>query len=106
MAATKERKQTKKWTQRSGEKIRICDMGDDHLINTLNLLKRNAVRKQQETENFYVSCSMPQGEMAMDAFDSEFDQVLDSHWTDYAGELFGELLLEAERRDLHDRIPA
>lgn len=36
-------KQTANWTTKSGQKMRICDMEDSHLINSLNLLRRSAI---------------------------------------------------------------
>jgi hypothetical protein len=97
------RKQTAVWTQRNGTKIRICDMADDHLLNTIAMLQRNAVRKSAENKQFYMSCPLPNGEHAMDAFESEFDAVLDSEWQDYVHALFRPMVLDAERRGLVER---
>jgi len=36
------RKSTKLWTMKDGTKIRICDMSDAHIINTMRILKRYA----------------------------------------------------------------
>ena len=38
-----ERKQTKIWTTKYGRKIRICDMTDLHLLNTIRSVVRNGV---------------------------------------------------------------
>ena len=39
-------KVTKMWTMASGKKVRICDMSNEHLANTILMLKREAKRAE------------------------------------------------------------
>lgn len=96
----KVRKQTKKWTTKDGEKIRICDMQDDHLSNSINLLER--VAKHMEMESIsagYQMLCMLQGEMAIDSVEREL-MVLEEHGIDpnQVNELYDNLIDERERR--------
>jgi hypothetical protein len=34
------RKRTKVWTTKAGEMVRVCDMADSHLLNTIRFLER------------------------------------------------------------------
>jgi len=45
------KKQTAKWKTKDGTVIRICDMDDNHLINTLKLLKKQAQKIYSEENN-------------------------------------------------------
>jgi hypothetical protein len=44
------KKQTALWKMRGGRKIRLCDMSDGHLINTMRLLERSAFITQAFAE--------------------------------------------------------
>ncbi len=92
-------KQTKLWTLRGGSKIRICDMEDKHLLNTISMLRRVAVKKRQE-EIEHMICPAPCGDVAQDMFSDGYDQLLESSWEDFVHELFEPMVIEAERRGL------
>ena len=73
------RKQTKLWKTKDGRKIRICDMSDSHLINTIKFLNRAAENVRNEEINAAESMSFSlQGEMALDAIDAEIRWLYDS----------------------------
>lgn len=94
------RKQTKLWTIKDGSKIRICDMSDSHLDNTLKLLKKVT---DTETRNAisagYSLLSTINGEMAEYAIEGELSSLEESGLD--PSELFPlyeNLLNEKERR--------
>ncbi len=98
---TKIRKQTKIWHMGGGGNVRICDMEDRHLRNTLLFLKRWSEAKNGETRSTFLnwpSFLNPTGDMASEDFDKAFDGAMDSDWHDYAPDIFENLCLEAERR--------
>jgi hypothetical protein len=64
------RKVTKQWTMRNGTKIRICDMDDDHLNNSIRMMERKSEFIKAETPYPFLS-----GEMAQYAAESEFDFI-------------------------------
>ena len=54
------------WTQRDGTKIKIKDMSNRHLINTLRLIARRVKAEQQASiQEAYKSSRMLQGDMAI-----------------------------------------
>ena len=96
------RKCTKLWTMQDGNKIRICDMGDSHLTNTIAMLERMAERKTQNaiTAGYNILC-MIQGEMAEMSIENDL-----RHLEDYGidpseiSPLYGDLLDDQTRREI------
>lgn len=91
---------TKKWTMRDGTKIRIKDMGDGHLVNTIRMLKRYGALVKRHTEMIYLCGPTPQGDMAEYAFNQEFDRVMDADPEEFAPDILEDLCAEADRRGL------
>ena len=90
------RKQTKMWTMKNGNKIRICDMSDSHLVNTINLLRRHKLSTLGNAESFLNSL---QGDMAIMTMENNIDYLIQAdidELTDH-GEA---LLMEADRRGI------
>ena len=93
-------KQTKQWTTKDGRKLRICDMGDGHLISTIAMLQRAAEAKRIYNSVYYATCTGPTGDMASLAFDQECEGIWDSEWEDWVPDIHGNLVADAERRGL------
>ena len=87
----------KYWKMKNGQKIRIKDMEDSHLINTINLLIRLGENERRRTNLFYLTCPTPTGDMACDCFDAEFEGVMESTYRD-------DLFAEAVKRGIFDKI--
>jgi hypothetical protein len=97
------RKQTAVWTTKQGEKIRICDMKDSHLINTIKLLRRNAAtRIHQELQAAYSCLAGLRGEMAQFYCERDIDRLeeMDPDVLLRNYEIYEKLTKEAERRNL------
>lgn len=97
-------KQTKIWTTRDGERIRICDMTDTHLVNTINMLVRGAPGRYAHALN-QAQC-----------FATVFPRAEDDGCVDHIGEqtdleflqesvpIFENLLWEFSRRKLDTEL--
>ena len=69
-------KQTKLWTMRDGTKIRICDMSNLHLQNTMKMLERIAeINYQDELATAYVFAGQCRGEMASYCAEQDAENV-------------------------------
>jgi len=88
------------WRTKDGTVIRVKDMDDDHLRNTIRMLQKNALAKRELHTLSYLVGPYPQGEMAQVAFDSEFDQLLDSSWMEFVPEVYNLMLEEARVRGI------
>lgn len=93
-------KRTKIWTTKNGRKIRVCDMEDSHLINTIRLLERHSYQARDEAIRAgYSALSMMQGEMAIMAIEQDIS-VLESDDESMMPEIYFDMLDEANDRQL------
>jgi len=78
------KKQTALWTTKSGERIRICDMSDQHLNNTMALLERYASKMLSEERNAaYSVLASLQGEMAQYYCEQDIDRLEETEPSDW-----------------------
>ncbi len=98
---------TKCWTQRDGTKIRIKDMGDQHLLNTIAMLERNAQnRRDQELNAAYSVSATLSGEMASFCCDQDIDSMeQDADGEMFLHPLYDEMVEEAARRKIGTESP-
>ena len=64
-----------KWRKRDGTEMLVADMDDNHLANSIRMMRRNGYIAA-ETHRFYMTCTGPSGDMAQMAFERECDEVL------------------------------
>ena len=95
------RKQTKKWTTKDGTKIRICDMSDNHLKNTINLLQHNFDSYiERAIVNGYNILTTIQGEMAEFEIDNELNRLENGFYCiEDEISIYNNLILDLERRE-------
>lgn len=89
---------TKLWTQKNGTKIRICDISDKHLLNTISFLERKAEEQLHD-----IPFPSFNGEAAQYYAEQEFDNLMDMGVEDLAEELYpiyNDLIKEKDRRGL------
>ncbi len=94
------RKQTKKWTMKNKRSIRICDMDDPHLINTINMLRRGACYQLARDDMLVMGAGLMQGEMAMMAMEDALLNSSNATWDDLVPEIYWNMMEDFERREL------
>ena len=95
------RKQTEIWTTKDKRKIRICDMSDSHLSNTIAMLDRKTeVITPYLILEAHRTLNSLNGDMAMLAMEGEIDRLIEygvDPSTIYP--LYDNLVLESQRRE-------
>ena len=70
------RKSTDMWTTATGRKIKIVDMTDSHLRNTIKMLEQYAKHMEQQVINAGESMLYSlQGEMAIESVEKDLDRL-------------------------------
>ena len=86
----------KKWTMKGGKTIRIRDMENDHLLNTIRLLERMA-----DNEAGYAAAFAE-----LDIGPDAYDWVNDNSCTEDYFPIYDDMVAEAKRRGLDLSLPA
>lgn len=97
------------WQTKDGRVVKIADMDDEHLVNSIRLLKR-VVRKMRFSRDLagWHVLNFAQGEMAEYAIESDLEldaRLSDEEWLE-RHTAYEELFGEAKRRGILDYIGA
>ena len=96
------RKQTKIWKCQDGRRVRVCDMSDSHLNNTIKMLEKCA---KHELCNAIVGTGyalmVVNGDMAEMSLDSQLSYLTEQEpWEDFLPDIYDNLLDDAGRRGI------
>ncbi len=97
------KKQTKLWTTKDGRKIRICDMEDSHLVNTIKMVAKNGEMNLtiQTLRILHYIEDAPDGAAMCAEIESDrmFSALEEKDYSSFCP-LWDNLINEAEDRDL------
>ncbi len=104
MSKRKRREWKTRWMTAEGDIVRIIDMEDRHLRNTIRMLTRWADAEiERELDAAFRCSTMFSGENATDLIEQGIDDLLDVRPQDYAYEVYKaypRMVKEAEKRGL------
>lgn len=90
-----------RWVMKDGTKVRIEDMTDSHLLNSIALLERNACDHYPEiVSSMWSAYGWMTGEMACMAMEQELDMIEGEGWAALLPNVHYHLVNEADRRGL------
>jgi hypothetical protein len=87
------------WKTKKGENILISQMATSHIKNVLKMLKDKGYIGVS-TLSFYLTCRPPTAEYALEAFEQEFDRVIEAPTTVYIDLFEEELKKRGEESEL------
>lgn len=92
------------WRTREQVLVLISDMTDEHLTNTIRMMKRYGEARLWRTQQIYMHCPAPTADIAEMLFDQEAEYwTCEADWyaalAEHQGK-FDELVDEAEKRNL------
>lgn len=88
------------WTTKEGKRIKVRDMGHDHLTNTIKLIYRKAATHKLQDDALFLTGPFPQGEMATMAFDEAADEQFGRDTLEYVPDIFHAMMEEAQLRGI------
>jgi len=91
------RKQVNLWTTKSGERVRICDMEDDHLVNCVNMLRRYGQAILHYEVRALLSIRV-HGEHAKDELECALDELSQREWHECVPTIFWKMINDIIRR--------
>ena len=93
------RKQTTKWTMRDGAKIRICDMSDSHIYNTMNMLERVAKKEYNHYEMLALDMeATTEGDMCQMIARNALHELAEKSWESFLPDIYWKMRDDLERR--------
>ena len=92
---------TRCWTTKDGTKIRIMDMSDSHLLNTIKMLERvTEARRIIAIQDGWNALFSVQGEYASMMIEQEVNALEDGDVSSLMPEIYEDLIEEAHHRNL------
>lgn len=90
------RKQTKKWRTKDGRLIRICDMSDSHLVNTIQLIRKRRAELIYIYEEFL---ALMQTDASQDCMERRIDSFMNDFMRSFK-KYIEPFYLEMQRRGI------